>query len=109
MSVKGENIDIVYHASETERFSEQMYDSSPYSRAGQFHVARELLKLGDPACRLLFSQVIVIGVTFNPRTDRYTYTALCEVFAPVKPFELLPQYEAIFTKHRDGTITMEWK
>jgi hypothetical protein len=75
-------------------------DNSNHKPLGRFEISRELLMVGDwrEILHALMRHVVVVRCDYNPCTDSFTYTALCDRFEEIPPYTEAPWYSLTFVK-----------
>lgn len=79
------------------------------SRRGRMVIDEEALLHDAEAAKALMSRVVVVKCDYNYCTRRFEYWVYCDDFEPVVEGQMSHTYEPIFTRHDDGTITVEFK
>jgi hypothetical protein len=78
------------------------------SRKGKFVIERDLIIDNYKRVMSILSTVLVVRAENDFMTNSITYWAYSEHFETISEGTVLPEYEAIVTKHESETETSSW-
>lgn len=80
-----------------------------FRRCGRFSVTSYMLTTHtDELLEQVFRRTAIVRAECMYHNDMVEYTAYCAEFDPIEPGVVPPFYQALFTRHDDGSITIAW-
>jgi hypothetical protein len=78
-------------------------------RIGRFFVNEEFVSLDNLAYRRMMEKVVVLHAEFRIERLAFEYVVLCEDFAHVPEYSIVPEYQVLVSRTQDGRVTIKWE
>ena len=79
-------------------------------RKGKFLISKDLLEsLDSEKLNLLFKDILIVRAEMIFHLDQVEYYAYSEHFDEVDLGFVVPEYQAVITRHDDDSISVEWE